>query len=337
VRLAVRGGELIKNAEQWFGAAAGFQKCPYLVLAPPEAKTGLEANVSLQRGLGVTTQIHTSAEIADLYPYLDLAGVAVCSLERSAGYADPTRTVQVILASAVEMGLEVHENCEVLGIEVTNGRVSSVLTTEGQISAPVIVNAAGPWADRVARMIDRSYGLQLSREHEAVLEVPATFDECPIVSDSLNSIFFRSHGKGELLLGAGYPKEVEPCDPDTYDDGADDAAVAGLVSKLIERVPSIAPQLGGGQFRSHLKVGWSGVYSITPDWYPIVGADPDVQGYFAAVGGSGHSFKLAPAIGEALADVIAAREPAIDISPLRVERFAEKDTFTSVWGPGNRG
>ena len=82
--------------------------------------------------------------------------------------------------------------------------------------------------------------------------------------------------------------------------------------------------------------GYSGVYDITADWYPIVGAERGLEGYYSAFGGSGHCFKLGPPIGEALADVIAGREPAIDISPLRHSRFADGDTFTSVWGPGNR-
>ncbi|MBA2331781.1 MAG: FAD-binding oxidoreductase, partial [Actinobacteria bacterium] len=81
--------------------------------------------------------------------------------------------------------------------------------------------------------------------------------------------------------------------------------------------------------------GYSGVYDITDDWYPIVGEE-EVGGYYSAFGGSGHCFKLGPAIGEALASVIAGQEPAIEISSLSGTRFAEGRTFGSVWGPGNR-
>ena len=79
------------------------------------------------------------------------------------------------------------------------------------------------------------------------------------------------------------------------------------------------------------------MYTITDDWHPLVGAEPDVQGYYDCFGGSGHSFKLGPAIGEALADVIAGDTPTIDIRPLRPTRFLEAESITSAWGVGNRG
>jgi sarcosine oxidase, subunit beta len=336
IRLAMRGQELIADAEEWFDGSAGFTPCPYVVLADSSSAPGLEANVGLQRRFGVDTEIRTPAEITADYPYLDLTEVELCSIELSAGYADPLQTVLTIMESAKRIGLTVLEHCEVLEIATNHDRVDKVVTSEGEISTRVVVNAAGPWADRVAAMVGTTYRLALSREHEATFEIPAELDDCPIVSDSLNSMFFRSHGRGELLLGAGYPKELEPCDPDTYDDDASPIAIQGLVQKLVKRLPALEAQLGGNRHESRQKLGWSGVYSISPDWYPIVGEDA-VDGYYAAVGGSGHSFKLAPAIGEALASTIAGETPTIDIAPLRPERFAEGDIFTSVWGPGNRG
>ena len=82
--------------------------------------------------------------------------------------------------------------------------------------------------------------------------------------------------------------------------------------------------------------GWASVYTITDDWHPLVGPEPDLQGYYACFGGSGHCFKLGPPIGEALADVIAGDTPEIDIGPLRPNRFVEGEPLSSAWGSGNR-
>ena len=79
---------------------------------------------------------------------------------------------------------------------------------------------------------------------------------------------------------------------------------------LIEQRMPVAAQ-------SHFVHGWASMYTITDDWHPLVGAEASVPGYFACVAGCGHGFKLGPPIGEALADTIAGRTPAIDLHALR--------------------
>ena len=108
-----------------------------------------------------------------------------------------------------------------------------------------------------------------------------------------------------------------------------------MVPKLLRRVPALRATLGRPGFGGAYVTGYSGVYDITDDWYPIVGEE-DVGGYYSAFGGSGHCFKIGPTIGESLAHVIAGNEPPVDISSLSGSRFAEGRSFTSVWGPGNR-
>jgi len=219
---------------------------------------------------------------------------------------------------------------------VRDGKIGGVVTRDGEIAAPIVVNCTGPWADRIGAMVGVRYNFSISREHEAVFELPAGFGRIPVVSDVVNRFFFRPHEGGKMLVGEGYPKEQEPCDPDLYDKGADKQVVRRMARLLASRLPSLREVLLADDYGSRLVGGYSGVYDITEDWYPIVGGVPELKGYFAAVGGSGHCFKIAPPIGEALAELIAGRHPTIDISPLSHSRFAEKQLFSSVWGPGNR-
>jgi sarcosine oxidase subunit beta len=328
IRLAVRAVQMFGNAAAELGGPVGFVRCGYMVIAPDEQADGLRRVVPLQQSLGVETELLTPAEIDARYPDLDLDGIALGALETTSGYADPYATVDALVRSAERRGLVLCEGVEVIDIAISAGGVEAVVTADGTISTPVVVNASGPWAARVGAMAGVEYELSLSREHEVVVVLPDSFGPFPIVSDTANGIFFRPYGEDAVLVGEGYPKEQEPCDPDTYNARADEHVIARMLAKLAERAPRLV--------NLERVRDYAGVYSITRDWYPIVGPQPGIQGYYAAVGGSGHSFKIGPPIGEALADVIAGREPAIDISALSHDRFERNAVFGSVWGPGNR-
>ena len=335
IRLAVRGAGMFANAEEELGGPVGFVQHGYMVIAPPDQEQAIREVVPIQQRFGVETEILTPEEVTHRWPELDVEGIALACFERTSGYADPVATVRALARSAEREGLELLEGCEATEITTAGGRVTGVVTDKGTIATGVVVNAGGPWGDRIGRMVGVDYPIRFSREHEAVFEAPEGFGEIPVMSDAAQQLYFRHYGQGKVLVGEGWPKQAEPADPETYDPGTDEAHLARMVPKLVRRVPSLAATIGSDGYGGTYVTGYSGVYDITEDWYPIVGEE-EVGGYYSAFGGSGHCFKLGPAIGEALASVIAGQEPAIDISALSGTRFAEGRTFGSVWGPGNR-
>ena len=335
IRLAVRGAAMFASAEEELGGPAGFVQHGYMVIAPADEAQAIRDIVPVQQRLGVATEILTPEQVHDRWPELDVEGVALACFEETSGYADPVLTVESLVRSAEREGLKVYEGCAALGITVASGRVTGVVTGDGEIATGAVVNAAGPWGDRIGRMVGIDYPITFSREHEAIFEAPEGFGEIPVMSDVTQRAYFRRYGDGKVLVGEGWPKQKEPADPESYDDGTDAEHLARMVPKLVRRLPSLAPTLTAPDYGGAFVTGYSGVYDITEDWYPIVGAE-EVDGYYSAFGGSGHCFKLGPAIGEALASVIAGQAPAIDISSLSGSRFAEGRTFGSVWGPGNR-
>ena len=337
IRLAVRAAGMFADAEQRLGGDVGFVNCGYMVIAPETAADAIRGVVPLQRELGVDARFLTREELAELYPQLDLGDIVLGCLERTSGYANPVRTVTTLVDAARELGLEAYENTPVTGIEIEDGRIAAVVTADGTIRTPVAVNAAGPWADRVGRLAGIDYKLRFSREHEVVLEIPEDLGPLPVVADATNRIFFRPAGPGRLLVGESYPKDLEPADPADYDDHADARVVERMIARLLDRVPSLRGVLSTERYRDRVLHSYSGIYSITDDWYPIVGGEPSIEGYYAAIGGSGHGFKIGPPIGESLAAVIAGEDPPVDISSLAHARFAEGRTFSSKWGSGNRG
>ena len=334
IRLAVRAAEMFASAEERLGGPAGFVQHGYMVIAGEDQDQAIRDIVPVQQGLGVETEILTAQEVQRRWPELNVDGVALACFERTSGYADPVQTTESLVRSAEQLGLGVYEGCAALDVTTGSGRVTGVVTAGGTVATGVVVNACGPWGDRIGRMVGVDYPLSFSREHEAVFEAPE-LGEIPVMSDATQQLYFRRYGEGKVLVGEGWPKEKEPADPESYDDGTDTEHLERMVPKLLNRLPSLRPTLGSPNYGGAFVTGYSGVYDITEDWYPIVGEE-EVGGYYSAFGGSGHCFKLAPALGESLAHMIAGEEPPVDISSLSGSRFSEGRTFGSVWGPGNR-
>ncbi len=118
-------------------------------------------------------------------------------------------------------------------------------------------------------------------------------------------------------------------DPNAYNEKADADYVSGVSEKLCHRLPSFEH---AGFVR-----GWAGMITVTPDWHPILGAIPDLQGGYCAVGFSGHGFKLSPAVGLLMAEFITrGKASTIDITPFRLTRFAEGDLFQGKYGTGSK-
>ena len=151
--------------------------------------------------------------------------------------------------------------------------MTGVATSEGEVATGVVVNATGPWGNTIGRMVGVEYPIQFSREHEAIFAAPDGFRGLPVMSDSTQRLYFRSVGRDQVLVGEGWPKTPEPADPETYDDGTDDEHLGRMVPKLVRRVPALAPTLTQPDFGGAFVTGYSGVYDITEDWYPIVGAE----------------------------------------------------------------
>ena len=335
IRLAVRGAQMFANAEEELGGPAGFEQIGYLLFAPPEGEQALREIVPFQQSLGVSTTLVEPAEVERRWPELRLEGVALACHEPTSGFADPVQTVESLVRSAQRDGLAVYEGVEALAISTAGGRVTGVVTGDGEIATGVVVNACGPWGDRIGRMVGVDYPIEFSREHEAVFDAPEGLREFPVISDVPQRLYCRPFPGGKVLVGQGWPKEKEPVDPETYDDGTDEEHLQAMVPKLLNRLPALAPTLSQPGYGGAYVTGYSGVYDITADWYPIVGEE-EPGGYYSCFGGSGHGFKIGPAIGESLAAVIAGEEPRIDLSSLSGARFSEGRTFSSVWGAGNR-
>jgi sarcosine oxidase subunit beta len=328
VRLAQRAVEMFEQFDSDLGYPCGFQQVGYMIMAGEEDRPAIEHVVRLQQSLGVDAAIIGIDDVRQLSPKADLTNIVGGCFEKKSGYADPRATVYALAQRAKDLGAVVQQLCAVRDIRRSGDRIAGVVTNHGEISTPIVVNAAGPWAGIIGRMVGVEYSLRFSRELDVKYQLPSAHGKFPVSADPRNGTYFRPQSGGYAIAGLAFPKDIEPCDPDTYDEKATGSEIDMISGRLFRRMPRIADGLP--------VAGWAGVYSITDDWHPIVGAMPDIPGYYHFMGGSGHGFKIAPPIGESLADIIAGRKPRIDISPLDYSRFEQGRMFRSAWGPGNR-
>ena len=330
IRLVKRSLEIFQAFPEQFDGADVFTNAGWLFLVPPEASSMLDENMARLTRLGVRTSELSVEAAADELPGLNTEGIGRVAFEPDSGYADARGMVDAFTSKARQNGAEVHTNTPALGLERSGGKVTKVTTSDGAIETETVINAAGPWAGEVARWVGLDLPLEISREQDIIVRPPAGAPQIPrVVSNMVDRTYFRPEPGGLLLVGTGHPKENDPAEPDDYSHEADAEFIRDTGRLLAHRFPAMA--------NAEVVESWAGLYTITPDWNMIVDRPPGVDGVYLAVGGSGHSFKLAPAIGECLAElIIDGRSSTVDITPLRATRFEEHAVLRSTYG-GNRG
>jgi sarcosine oxidase subunit beta len=267
-------------------------------------------NVALQNSLGVQTQWLTGEEIRKRLPQMRLDDVQAGTLNAKDGIVDPNGVVMGYINGAGKLGTQTFSDVEVTGLKVDSGHVTAVQTNHGEISAPIIVNAAGPWAGVLGAMAGVEIPITPIRRQMLTTtplpEIPADF---PFVIDFAQSLYFHREGDG-LLTGMSNPNEKPGFDQNVDPDWE-------LVN--LEKAAQRLPLLEKAGLASH----WAGLYEVTPDAHPIFGETP-VQGFYVVAGFSGHGFMHGPIAGKLMSEIILDGEfKSVDVSMLDLARFDE--------------
>lgn len=322
-RLAWESFRYFRDWREIAGGDCGFTRTGFVQIAGRAQALRLRANTAIQQRIGIPTLLVTAGDVQRLAPGLATDDFDVAAYEPESGYAMPSDTTNALMHAARERGARLVQDCAVSAIRVTGGRVTGVVATQGEFSAPVVVNAAGPWAAEVNRMA----GLDLPCDtwrHDTMCAVrPAEWrGPHPTVIDLPNDLYFRPEG-GLTLAGLedGNPTGVSP-------DGDAERALEGFVERAIERICRRVPAMENGALHST----HGGFDGITPDQRPMLGAaGPD--GFYLDCGHSGTGFKTAPAVGLCMAELILdGRAATVDITPFAPERFAQGRLIRGNYG-----
>lgn len=328
-RLAMRGVDIIRDWSTEIGTGdSGYVRTGYLLTATPDHEDALRDNVQRLKSWGLETSVVEKDEIAALEPLLTLDGIAAGAWEPDGGFADTYRMALSWFAGAVGAGVRPALERRVTAILVEGGRVRGVDTDAGPIHAETVILAAGSWGAELGRTAGIEIPIALRRLEVAFVDQPADRPRVRVTfSDMASNLVMRPDRAGVAWV-VTYQPEVRY---ERRDDCAREIGPEyedGIRRALRERIPSYADAGWLG--------GFAGAYDYTPDWNPIVGWAPHVEGVYLALGWSGHGFKLAPSVGEVAADEITGRSPAIDVSPLALDRFERGRALRLAYGPGAR-
>jgi len=309
IRFSLASLEVFDRFEEEFGVNPEFKRIGYLFLATTEQELEtFKENVRLQRKFGIPAEFVDSAKIKKEWSYLrtdDILGGTFCPWD---GYAGVSEVLTGFTKGAKRGGVRIYEGTEVTEVGLEKGRVSAVRVKEGKISAPVIVNAAGPFAARVGEMAGVRIPVKPLRR-QVFVTAPFRLDDfsIPLTIDYHRGWYFRKEGEGFLLSG---PLDREP----GFNLSTDYEAMVEASENAVYRVPALE--------KARIARGWAGLYEISPDNHAILGEIPGIKGFILANGFSGHGFQHSPAAGKVVAELIAeGKASSIDISPLSIERF----------------
>ncbi len=327
--LAMRGSHTIINWAEEIGIGdAGYVETGYLLPVPEALVGACRDNVARLAALGLETSFVGPAEIAEIEPLLALDGIAGAAYEPTGGFADAHKMILGWFAGAVANGLVPRLGCAATELLVEGGRVRGVRTPQGDIACDRVVLATGAWARDLLAPVGVDVPIALKRIQVAVLRQPAGAPRPSVVcSDAVTNVVVRPD-RGALFCAVTYFGD-EPLDAaDDCDHDASPGYEEAIRRALAERYPALA---GASWQRA-----WAGPYDYSPDWNPIIGEAPGVDGLYLALAWSGHGFKLSPAVGEVVAAEVLGSEPRIDVTALRPSRFAEGELLRLAYGPGAR-
>jgi glycine/D-amino acid oxidase-like deaminating enzyme len=310
---------MFRDFEKHTGRDAGFRETGLLVLHPPEDEPTVREVVPRLNEQGISTELLTPDEVGAAWPAFDLDGIAVAAFERDAGHADPVLSTQGLLERARELGAESQMQTRVIGIG-RDGGAWRVSNDDGSfVTADAVLIAAGPWTKPLAAQVGADLPLTVERH------IVATFawgggPRMPAHGDLPNGYYFRPEAEELFLVG---PLHTEPTvDPDAFSERVRSEETSDLGSRVVRRVPGLQQATTRG--------GWASLYDVSPDWQPVIGEIAD--GVFVDAGTSGHGFKLAPALGRHLADLVTGAEVDPGLEQFHPRRFSEELTLQAGYG-----
>ena len=259
---------------------------------------------------GIDSSVIGPDEVARLAPFIDVTDhprfpILGALWHPPGGIVRHDAVVWGYARAAASLGVHIHQDTEVTGIDVVSSAVTGVRTTRGSVSAPVVINCTAGWSSLIAEMAGVRLPIVTRPLQAAVTEPVQPFLHPVVVSGSLH-VYVSQTARGELVFGAA----VDPFA--SYSTRGSLDFIEGLAGYVLELMPAV----------SRLKVlrQWAGLCDMTPDFAPIIGPTP-VEGFFVDVGWGTYGFKAAPVAGEAMAELVATgRLPAL-ISPFGLERF----------------
>lgn len=308
IPIAIAALEMWRDIAALVGDDCGYVESGQVKVAETEAELAqLEARARQVRALGWDhEEVVDRAGLRMLLPAVAphcVGGLVV----RTDGFASPYRTVLAFRRAAEAAGATVLEGRPVRGLD-RSGALWQVSTDEATHAAPIVINAAGAWGPRIARMAGETIPIGYSA-FMMLLTSPLPPFVKPVVGAAGRPLSFKQLASGHVMIGGGH-KGLGDLD-------------TGLVTLDVERMAYSArtalelfPVLAG----TRLVHAWAGIEGVAPDDLPVIGHGR-TAGLVHAFGFSGHGFAIAPAVGAMVAQLALDGASNLPVAPFQPQRF----------------
>ena len=315
VQLALVSLRMFERWAELVGETSLFQKTGFVRIVHPNETEQLRRNVAMQHELGVNVRLISQADLRELELDWVVDEVQEAAYEPDSGYGDGAGVANDFLARARELGVAYSPRTRVTSFRIEAGKVRGVVTDQGEVSAPKVVAAIGPWTRPL--FAEAGYDLPIETEYHQVAilkNAPGMRSGGCACIDSVSATYFRPDGPDKSLVGDFYGKR--PIDPDDFPQRASDESLEELIERACRRIPKLE--------NAEVLRGVTGVYDMTPDCRPLLGEIPGTAGLYVCAGFSGMGFKISPAIGLVMSELLVdGRGKTVDITAFAPNRFAE--------------
>ena len=323
VKLALISLHMFENWREIVGQAGDFRRTGFVRIVHPNETERLKKNVAMQCELGAKVELVDKNQLRELEPDWNIDEVEWAAYEPPSGYGDGSGVAGDFLTAARDQGVSYYSRTQALSLLIESGRVRGVVTDHGTISAPIVISATGPWTRPL--LAQAGYDLPIECEYHQVAILRNTADMkgggCACI-DSVTATYFRSDAHDKFLVGDFYGKR--PVDPDNFPQRASDESLEEIIERACRRVPKLA--------EAEVMRGVTGVYDMTPDSRPLLGEIPGVAGLYVCAGFSGMGFKISPAIGLVMSELVLNGEgESVDLRAFRPSRFAENQPIRAEY------
>lgn len=317
VELSLLSREKLLRFRDETGVDPGFRQCGYVFVARSEEEfAALVSAQAVQHECGLREARPVEREeVARLNPAVNCEGVTGGVYCPTDGFIRPLEILRGYAEAASRLGVRFERGVEVGGFrKSSNGRIESVQTSRGELSAASFVNAAGAWAGEVGRMAGVGVPVTPLRRQVAITGPCGLLpEEMPMTIFVGDGFHLRVRDGRVLLLWPDEPRGLDP-----FDAGVEDEWVAEVVRRARERVPCLTG------VEVERGACWAGLYEMSPDRHALVGRAGGLENFYLANGSSGHGVMHSPALGQLLSEIILDGEAsALDARPLRPSRFDE--------------
>ncbi len=318
-KLATYSARLFEELEDETGQATGYRTPGSLSVADNDERwEEILRGATMAEGVGVETQILDLQAASEKWPHMrtdDLVGALYIPRD---GQTSPVDTTMALAKGAKARGATVIENVAVIELSASNGRVTGVVTEQGEIEAEIVVLATGMWTRHLAAQIGVNVPLQACEHFYIVTEPIEGLDPgTPTLRDPGNYTYFKEE-TGKIMAGFFEPRgkiwrtDRIPRDFSFASLPEDWEHVGPIFEAAMHRVPVLG-EVG-------LQLFFNGPEAFTPDGVFYMGEAPEVDNCYVAAGFNSVGIQSAGGVGWALADWIADRHPPMDLSSVDIRR-----------------